>query len=97
MSCPNPFWAIVQFTVTGGNEAGVDLVLIQLCLLHYVNRVVLMLTSIFLSKIYRRKARRFVSKQGQPQPHVHSKARIAWSQAPYWGKKAKKTADIFPI
>ena len=47
MSCPNPFWAIAQFTVTGGNEAGVDLVLIQLCLLYYVNRVVLMLTSIF--------------------------------------------------
>ena len=47
MSCPNPFWAIVQFTVTGGNEAGVDLVLIQICLLYYLNRVVLMLTSIF--------------------------------------------------
>ena len=47
MSCANPFWAIAQFTVTGGNEAGVDLVLIQLCLLYYVNRVVLMLTSIF--------------------------------------------------
>ena len=50
MSCPNPFWAIAQFTVTGGNETGVDLVLIQLCLLYYVNRVVLMLTSIFSAK-----------------------------------------------
>ena len=50
MSCPNPFWAIAQFTVTGGNEAGVDLVLIQLCLLYYVNRVVLMLTSISSAK-----------------------------------------------
>ena len=32
-----------NFTVTGGNEAGVDLVLIQPFLLYYVNRVVLML------------------------------------------------------
>ena len=47
MSCPDPFWAIAQFTVTGGNEAGVDLVLIQLCLLYYVNCFVLMLTGIF--------------------------------------------------
>ena len=38
---------IVYFTVTGGNEAGVDLVLIQPFLLCYVNHVVLMLTSIF--------------------------------------------------
>ena len=64
-----------HFTVTGGNEAGVDLVLIQPCLLYYVNHVVLMLTSIFISKIYIRKGRRFVSKQDQPQPHVHSKPR----------------------
>ena len=40
------FW-IAHFTVTGGNEAGVDLVLIQPFLLFYVNHVVLMLTSIF--------------------------------------------------
>ena len=39
--------AIVHFTVTGGNEAGVDLVLIQPFLLSYVNHFVLMLTSIF--------------------------------------------------
>ena len=38
---------IVHFTVTGGNEAGVDLVLIQPFLLCYVNHVVLMLNSIF--------------------------------------------------
>ena len=30
-----------HFTVTGGNEAGVDLVLIQPFLLYYVNHVVL--------------------------------------------------------
>ena len=40
-------WSIVHFTVTGGNEAGVDLVLIQPFLLCYVNHVVLMLNSIF--------------------------------------------------
>ena len=34
MGCPNPFWAIAHFTVTGGNEAGVGLVLMQLCLLY---------------------------------------------------------------
>ena len=34
---------IAHFTVTGGNEAGVDLVLIQLSLLYYVNHVVVML------------------------------------------------------
>ena len=45
---------------SGGNEAGVDHVLIKPFLLCYVN-VVLMLTSIFLSKIYIRKGRRFVS------------------------------------
>ena len=36
-------------------------------------------------------------KQGQPQPHVHSKARIAWSQAPYWGKRRKKRPIFFPF
>ena len=36
-----------HFAVTGGNEAGVDLVLIQPFLLYYVNHVVLMLTSMF--------------------------------------------------
>ena len=38
---------IAHFTVTGENEAGVDLVLIQPFLLYYANHVVLMLTSIF--------------------------------------------------
>ena len=66
---------IAHFTVTVANEAGVDLVLIQPFLLYYAKLVVVMLTSIFLSKISIRKGRRFVSKQGQPQPHVHSKAR----------------------
>ena len=66
---------MAQFTVTGANEAGVDLVLIQPFLLYYVNHVVVMLT-FFFNKISIRKRKRFVSKQGQPQPHVHSKARI---------------------
>ena len=44
-----------DFAVTGGNEAGVDIVLIPPFLLYYVNRVVLMLTCYFLSKIYIRK------------------------------------------
>ena len=38
---------IAHSTVTGGNKAVVDLVLIQTFLLCYVNHVVLMLTSIF--------------------------------------------------
>ena len=70
---------IVHFTVTGGNEAGVDLFLIQPFLLYYVNHVFLMLqcvTSVFLVMISMTKGKRFVSKQGQPQPHVHSKATL---------------------
>ena len=39
--------AIAHFTVKGGNEAGVDLVLIQPFLLYYVNHIVVMLTSMF--------------------------------------------------
>ena len=38
---------IAHFTVTGGNEARVDLVLIHSFLLYYVNQVVLMLTCMF--------------------------------------------------
>ena len=38
---------IAHFTVTGGKEAGVDLVLVQTFLLNYVNHVFLMLTCIF--------------------------------------------------
>ena len=38
---------MAHFTVTGGNEAGVELVLIQPLLLSYVNNVVVMLNSIF--------------------------------------------------
>ena len=37
---------MAHVTVTGGNDAGVDLVLIQPPALYYVNRVVLILTSI---------------------------------------------------
>ena len=48
LSAPQAYQCIVHFTVKGGNEAGVDLVLIQPFLLFlYVNHVVLMLTSIF--------------------------------------------------
>ena len=41
--------SILQFSY-GGNEAGVDHVLIQPFLLYYVNHVVLMLSSIFKAK-----------------------------------------------
>ena len=41
------FLLIAHFTITGGNETGVDLVLIQPFLLFYVHHVVLMLSSIF--------------------------------------------------
>ena len=39
--------AIAHFTVKDGNEAGVDLVLIQPCMLYYVNHVFVILNSIF--------------------------------------------------
>ena len=56
-------------------QARVDLVLIQPKFpLYYVNHVFFMQTGIFLSIISIRKGKRFVSKQGQPQPHIHSKA-----------------------
>ena len=61
----HPKRTIAHFKVTAWNEAEVDLVLIQPFLLYYVNPVVLMQSSI-LSKIYIRKGRRIVSKQGQP-------------------------------
>ena len=38
---------IAHFTVTGENEAGVDLVLIQSSLLYYVNNVFHLLTTYF--------------------------------------------------
>ena len=59
-----------------GSEVDGDLVLIQTFLLYYVNQVILMLTSIFQGTISITKQRRFVSKQGQPQPHIHAKARV---------------------
>ena len=43
-------FAIVHFTVTGENEAGVDLVLIQPFLLYYVNHVILI---VMLTRIWR--------------------------------------------
>ena len=42
---------IAYFTVTGSNEAAVDLVLIQAFLLYYVNHVVVMLIIIFSTKL----------------------------------------------
>ena len=43
-----------------------------------------MLTSIFFSIISIRKGKRFVSKQGQPQPHIHSKAVILSCKMAYY-------------
>ena len=43
---------IAHFTVTVGNKAGVDLVLIQPFLLYYVNQVVVMLTSVFKQNLH---------------------------------------------
>ena len=63
-------WPTVHVTATGGNQAGVNLVLMQHFLLYNINHVVLTLTSIF-SIIFMRKVKRFLSKQGQHQPHVH--------------------------
>ena len=47
--------AKAHFTVTGENEAGVDLVLIQTFLLYYINNVFLMLTSIFKHNFHEEK------------------------------------------
>ena len=44
---PNYGHTMAYFTVSGGNEAGVDLVLIQPFLLSYAHHVVLTLTKIF--------------------------------------------------
>ena len=49
---------IGHFAVMDGSEAGIDLVLIQTFLLYHVNQVILMLTSISITK-----QRRFVSKK----------------------------------
>ena len=43
-------FGIAHFTVTVGNEVGVDLVFIQPSLLYYVNHVFVILNSIFLAK-----------------------------------------------
>ena len=44
-----------QSTITGGNEAGVDVVLIQPFLLYYVNHVVLMPTGIFQHNFHKKR------------------------------------------
>ena len=63
-----------HFTDIDGNEAGVDFVLIQRFLLYNINyHDVFMLTSIF-QRNFIRKQRRFLPKQGQPQPHILSRA-----------------------
>ena len=65
----NGYCKIAHFTVTGGNEAGVDLVLIQLFQFYYINHVLLMLNRSFQVKFTLENwGRKFVSKQGQPQP-----------------------------
>ena len=46
-SCENSR-STAHFTVTGANEAGVDLVLIRPFLLYYVNHDVVMLTTVFI-------------------------------------------------
>ena len=46
---------MAHFTVTGANEAGVDLVLIQPFLLYYVNHVVVMLTFFFEQNFHKKK------------------------------------------
>ena len=43
--------------------------------LYYVNYVVLMLT-VFVKHNFHKERKRLVSNEGQPQPHIHSKARI---------------------
>ena len=58
-----------------GGEPDGDLVLTQTFLLSYVDQVILMLASIFQG-ISLTKQRRFVSKQGHRQPHIHPKARV---------------------
>ena len=53
ISRPEPLSnTIAHLSVTVGKEAGVDLVLIQCSLLHNVNHVVLMLTSIFKQNLH---------------------------------------------
>ena len=52
-----------QSTITGGNEAGVDVVLIQPFLLYYVNHVVLIYANRYIFNIiFIRKGKRFVTR-----------------------------------
>ena len=66
-------WRVGHFTVIDGNEAEVDLVLIQRFLLSYVYHVVLMLNENLSSIISIRKQMRSASKQGQTQPGINPK------------------------
>ena len=59
---------------------------------YYVNYVVLMLLY-FLSIISMRKGKRLLSKQGQPQPHIHLKASIL-STIVKWSIPPVKYADV---
>ena len=59
-------FAIGHFTVTGGNEARVDLVLILPVVISYANHAVLKPTSIFKLNFHKKTERRFISKQGHP-------------------------------
>ena len=60
-----------------GNEAGVDLVLIQLFLLSCVNHIVLMLTSIFQAQFYKKtKEVLLLNKVNLSVTLIHSKARV---------------------
>ena len=73
----NGYCKIAHFTVTGGNEAGVDLVLIQPFQFYHVNHVLLMLNRSFQVKFALKNwGRKFVSKLGQPQPQFPSRAGI---------------------
>ena len=52
---------------------------LELTLLYYVNQVILMLPSIFQGQ-FPQQRQEGLSKQGQPQPHIHSKVRVLSSQ-----------------
>ena len=77
--------SIARFTVTGGNEAGVDLVLIQTSLLYYVNHVVLMLTSIFKHNFHKKRKEVCIKTSSTSASHSLS------------GKETKPTTVKWPI
>ena len=92
--------SIVYFTVTGGNEAGVDLVLIQPFLLCYVNNVVFMLTSIFKHNFHKKRKEVCIKTRSTSASHLHSKARITvkWSILDLFGcLPASPSLGIIPF